>query len=214
MGAFRVNLCGFGASLLVLGSVSWFWVKFSGFWSLPRGQIHSQGHAGGFGVNSLGFGDVSAVPRGAQGHAGGFGVNFPVFGPSQGVNTCPGPSWLTWSLALWTRCAPAPSGRSSGLTTSSLVSDTPGTCLRTPGIYLETSGTLGSSWDTWGHLGHAWGHLRAHLRIREGTPGDTTETLLGTLGDIWDAPGDIWDTPRACLWGHLGSGTPGGFWGH
>uniref|UniRef100_A0A8D2ML33 Uncharacterized protein n=1 Tax=Zonotrichia albicollis TaxID=44394 RepID=A0A8D2ML33_ZONAL len=36
----------------------------------------------------------------------------------QGVNTCPGPSWWIWSPARWTRCAPAPSGRSSGLTTS------------------------------------------------------------------------------------------------
>uniref|UniRef100_A0A8C0U6B9 Uncharacterized protein n=1 Tax=Cyanistes caeruleus TaxID=156563 RepID=A0A8C0U6B9_CYACU len=45
-------------------------------------------------------------------------------------NTCPGPSWWIWSPARWTRCAPAPSGRSSGPTTSSSVSDTQ---LGTPG---------------------------------------------------------------------------------
>lgn len=35
----------------------------------------------------------------------------------QGVSTCQGPSWWTWSQAPWTRCARDPSGRSSGRTT-------------------------------------------------------------------------------------------------
>ena len=40
----------------------------------------------------------------------------------QGVSTCRGPSWWTWSRAPWTRCARDPSGRSSGRTTSFSVS--------------------------------------------------------------------------------------------